>query len=101
MSSNAPMKPLTAANVRECARRAFLGEVGDIPDPGCAGLMLRMREKKVTWSYRGKLGAKHKRWNLGGDHIDPTTARHRCNAVKAALHAGKDPVAAGDRMAHR
>ena len=75
MSSNAPMKPLTAANVRECARRAFLGEVGDIPDPGCAGLMLRMREKKVTWSYRGKLGAKQKRWNLGGDHIDPTTAR--------------------------
>jgi hypothetical protein len=91
MSSNAPMKPLTAANVRECARRAFLGEVGDIPDPGCAGLMLRMRGKKVTWSYRGKLGAKQKRWNLGGDHIDPTTARHRCNAVKAALHAGKDP----------
>jgi hypothetical protein len=91
MSNNAPDVSLTRASVKEYARRAFIGEVGDIRDAACPGLMLRMRAKKVNWSYRGKLGALHKRWNLGGAEVDPETGRHRCNAVKAALHAGKDP----------
>jgi integrase len=92
MSPSAPdSSTITKATVRAAARRAFLGEVGDTPDPACPGLMLRMRGKKVSWSYRGKLGRKQKRWSLGGENVDPQTARDRCWQVKTCLKRRIDP----------
>jgi hypothetical protein len=89
--NHAPKSSITKATVTAAARRAFLGEEGDIPDPACPGLMLRMRAKKVTWSYRGKIGKKQKRWNLGDERVSPDAARDRCWQVKNCLRNRIDP----------
>jgi hypothetical protein len=91
MSRSAPENSITAATVKAAVKRAKLGAEEDIPDPACPGLMLRLRGGKANWSYRGRIRKTQKRWNLGGADVIPTTARSRCNAVKAALCEGIDP----------
>ena len=61
MSRSAPDTAITKATVKAAGRRAFLGEEGDILNAACPGLMLRMRAKKVNWSYRGRIGKMQKR----------------------------------------
>jgi integrase len=55
MAKITPKTSITAKGVASARTRASAGEEGEIKDAACAGLALRMRAGKVTWTLRWKM----------------------------------------------
>lgn len=84
---------ITNATVKAALKRAAAGETFEIPDAACPGLTLRCRGGELTWSIRGRVGIKRRRWNLGAPpEVSPTVARERGWRVKEILRVGGDPT---------
>jgi integrase len=60
-------------------------------DPECKGLMLRVRGRLVSWTFRGRIGGKQRRWALGDHTVAPPDARQRAWAVRGRVQQGLDP----------
>ncbi|MBX9830221.1 MAG: Arm DNA-binding domain-containing protein [Xanthobacteraceae bacterium] len=82
---------ITQATVEAAQKDAAKGVSWEHPDPGCAGLSLRVAGT-VTWSFRGpRLAGKNRRWTVGDHTVDRETARDRAHEVRRLIRSGLDP----------
>ena len=95
---------ITQATIESALKDAGRGVCWEHPDPGCAGLSLRVTGT-VTWSFRGpRLAGKNRRWTVGDHTVDREAARDRAHEVRRLIRSGRSEVRLpelGEQALHR